>query len=720
MKKGLLITLLFFGLMNQMKASHFEGSNIWYEMVGIDSFVFHYEFIRNCSGASAPTYITISYESASLSISNSFTSTLYHTDYSFPICSQSLNQSSCNGGSLFATIRYSYKTGVIVFPPSMQANDYIISSTSCCRGNQNTNLVNAGGYGMYCYTTFNCLGIANNSPRSVFNVQTVIPVNQTSQIDLHAIDPDGDSLVYVLDNALDVAAFLIPYNPGYSAQQPIASTPGCFLDPQTGILYVTPTNIENDALAYNILEYRNGVLISTTHFEKNIQTVAGTGNQIPTLSGINGTNNFTTSVSANQTLSFTVNTADADIADSTIVRFDSTVNASLSLSSAQNAVGTFSWTPTAADVRPYPYVISFTVYDNACPYMGNQSYAFLIYVNQANTDTVWPGDANADYSDDLYDVLSLGVAYGTTGATRAGANITWSPQWCANWVDTFASGINFKHSDTNGDGIVDANDTLAIINNLGSTHLRMGGAESTGGLMLYAQFSPVYDGWSPFSFPIFLDGNGSGIDSIYGLSYTINWPVDTLDVNQTSITQAGTLFDNNSGNCLNIEHADFPNGKMNVAQVRTNHAAVAVNHNVAYFNSMLSSQAALTTMITPHFSNIHAIDKFGNEMEIGTTDNPIYFQWEGIPEVPNNLKLNVYPNPTDNIVQLQVNNISSNQNIEVKLMDVTGRVVLTQNISSTELEKGIQLSLANLPDSMYEVMLFSNGNSLATQRLVKE
>ena len=702
------------GLLMNAKASHISGGKIWYEYLGNNTYKIHCALYRDCSGI--PLLTSLAVEITSVSSGLLMSASLNQTSVSIavPFCVSSLLQSSCNGGPLWSVQEYLYE-GVVFIP--VNVNDIVIATEDCCRSNSITNIVQ-GGFGSYYSVTLDNLNNTNNSSKPVNSVQLIIPINQTTNIDLHHIDPDGDSLVYFLDTARTSQGAPIFYNSGFSPSQPITSSPACSLNSSTGIFTVTPVNNEIDVLAYNVLEYRNGVLICTSHIDELIYCVPGTGNQIPTLSGINNTTNFTTSVSAGQTLSFNVNSFDPDVADSTYIRFDSTVNASMSLSPAAQTVGTFTWTPNAADVRPYPYVISFTVFDNACPYRGNQSYAYQIYVNQANTDTVWPGDANADYSDDLYDILSLGVAFGSTGPTRPAANITWTAQPCPNWIDTFPSGVNFKHADTNGDGLVDINDTLAVINNLGSTHMRMGGSESTTGLKLYCNM-PVSDyGFTTQSIPIELSNDASGIDSVYGLSFRLSWPMDTITLSSTSLSTTFCLFDAGNQNHLVVQHDQSGNAYIDIAMVNKNHISSIPYGTVSVFNFQPNySGSATNTPLTPHLSNIHAIDKFGNDLPIEGIDSTEITIWEGVENINSIMNVQLFPNPASSSFTLQADVIGLN-NVVVQVQDICGRNLVTKSSSAFELKNGIQFSSSELPSGIYHISITENGSWLYSKSLV--
>ena len=85
-------------------------------------------------------------------------------------------------------------------------------------------------------------------------------------------------------------------------------------------------------------------------------------------------------------------------------------------------------------------------------------------------ECVWPGDTNYDNIVNAWDVLPLGVGYGTIGTARPNASLNWEAQPCSDWPEIQENYVNFKHIDTNGDGVIDGNDLQAIITNANQTH----------------------------------------------------------------------------------------------------------------------------------------------------------------------------------------------------------------------------------------------------------
>lgn len=86
-------------------------------------------------------------------------------------------------------------------------------------------------------------------------------------------------------------------------------------------------------------------------------------------------------------------------------------------------------------------------------------------------DCVWAGDLNNDGIVNNKDLLPLGYAMGVDGMVRDNASLEWYGQYSDNWNNPF-SGMPFdlKHADTDGNGLITAEDTLAISLFYNQTH----------------------------------------------------------------------------------------------------------------------------------------------------------------------------------------------------------------------------------------------------------
>jgi len=82
---------------------------------------------------------------------------------------------------------------------------------------------------------------------------------------------------------------------------------------------------------------------------------------------------------------------------------------------------------------------------------------------------VWPGDFNNDGRAKHTDLLYWGLAYGNTGSSRPNASTDWIAQNAPEWQSN-VSGVNSKHQDGDGNGLVDSLDIAVLINNYGKVH----------------------------------------------------------------------------------------------------------------------------------------------------------------------------------------------------------------------------------------------------------
>ena len=708
MKKFLLFFVIAVATFSNVKASHLMGGSISYQYVS-GQYSIHVLLYRDCQGLSFGASASISCHSTSLNQTLNLSLPMLGSAVNItPVCPASASLITCNGGSYPGFERAEYQ-GPVALPA---ASDWVITYDDCCRTGTITNLSNPSSHGLHLSCTLNNVNGPNNS--SVFTQTPIfmIPNYQLTQMNFHASDVDGDSLSYHLVGASETGGAAIPYNMPYSGTSPMSSSSGNVLDPHNGIFSVTPSSTQMAVVCVRVDEHRNGAIIASSTIDLQISSATVGTNHVPTMSGMNGGFLMTTTTCANMPVSFYMTTNDADASDSTFITYDGTIPAgSLNVVyPSSHATGTFSWTPTSNDVSPLPYIITFTVHDNACPYFGTQTYAYEIFVNQCATDSVWPGDANADYAANMNDILSIGVAFGDNGPTRTNANISWTAQGCTDWANSFASGINHKHADCNGDGTIDAADTSAVMTNLGNTHLRTGGAEGVGGLIVYVDMPAFFDGTTYQAIPIKLDNVGSGINSIYGLSYTISWPAGIMDNASTAVTTYNTLFANMAPDVIVANNSQIANSFADLGMVKTDHLNITPQGIVGYFDFLLLQNS--TNTLTPLISNVMAIDSLGNSLPISPLNNSSTVYWLGIENSENISAIQLFPNPSNESCIVKANtNEMGNGNIQIQ--DMLGRVLFSQNISASNLNSGFTINTKNFSNGFYNVIITTDKNCIS-------
>ena len=366
-----------------VQASHSMGADLTYTCLGGNTYQVTITFYRDCIGIAAPTnpFVTISSASCGQSLGVTCYPRAGTGQEVTPACSSSVT--TCNGGSFTGIQEWVYD-GIVTLP--QQCSDWVFGYSLCCRNAAITTIVGPGSSTFYIYATLNNLITpCNNSPTFSNKPVPFVCVGQQYCFNHGAYDADGDSLAYQLITPYQTATTNVIYNAPYNANQPLNSVPAVSFNPYTGDICMTPQSLEVTVMAVLVSEYRNGVLIGTVERDMQI-TVMNCANNLPSLTGINGTNNFSLTVCANEQTCFDIFSIDPDAGQNLTVTWDGGIPAgTFNSTNAQHPTSTFCWTPTSADIGG-TYTFTVRVADDACPYIGSQIYSYSITVVGISVD----------------------------------------------------------------------------------------------------------------------------------------------------------------------------------------------------------------------------------------------------------------------------------------------------------------------------------------------
>ncbi|MCT4663949.1 MAG: gliding motility-associated C-terminal domain-containing protein [Flavobacteriales bacterium] len=166
----------------------------------------------------------------------------------------------------------------VTIPLPSSSNGYFVSYQRCCRNPSVNNIVaNPFQTGSIFSTEIppNNFTLGNSNPKFSELPPLEVCINQSLNYNCSAIDIDGDSLHYYLTTPqatssntagnIDATPYpLIVYNVPYAPTHPLDASPPMWIDPETGIITGTPTQIGSYIIAVMVEEYRNGVLLSKT------------------------------------------------------------------------------------------------------------------------------------------------------------------------------------------------------------------------------------------------------------------------------------------------------------------------------------------------------------------------------------------------------------------------------------------------------------------------
>lgn len=388
MKKSILfftlLSFLLIPLANRLHASHAMGADLTYRCLGGLQYEFTLSLYRDCSGISLPASTSITLSSTSCSRNQSLTLTRISTTQVTPVCASQIGLTTCGGTGVLPGVEEHIYRATLTLPQSCA--DWVFSYALNARNPAITTISSPGSQDIYVESTLNTIaGACNSSPTFVNSPVPFVCLNGSQTYNSGAFDADGDSLVYSLVDARDNATTVVPYIGTFSGTNPITSNPPVSIDVNNGTIDMNPTASDVGVMAIKVDEYRNNVLIGSVIRDVQVQVQNCGLNSTPNFSAISNLtggfqpSNFRIEICPGQNISFTITGSDADVANSITMSSNNGVAGATFTTTGTNPVtGTFSWSPTNADLGFHSLVL--TMEDNGCPFKGIQSLGLEIWV----------------------------------------------------------------------------------------------------------------------------------------------------------------------------------------------------------------------------------------------------------------------------------------------------------------------------------------------------
>jgi hypothetical protein len=357
-----------------------------------------------------------------------------------------------------------------------------------------------------------------------------------------------------------------------------------------------------------------------------------------------------------------------------------------------SGAGVFNWStgPTSNTISLIPSastVVTVSSPNGNCP--GFASYTVTVDTTCSN---VWPGDANSDGLVSTADLLEIGLAASSTGASRSPGGNAFTSQFANNWTGTVSSGKNKCHADCNGDGTVNSSDTLAIYNNITLTHAFRPAAPATDpDLPLTSPQSYAFaNAWNRVD--ITIGSNAMPSVSLLGVGFELTFDNSLVVPDSIYLVYNGSVLNANSSN-YTLRKCDFNTGRIFAASVRTNQQDANVSGNIASLYFKVTGLAGEEDHIVIKAENVNTLNqsKQRNNLQGGEIDLPVS-RSVGMKEYQLQNAFSVAPNPAKNNLIIR----SENKDLRhYRMIDVTGRIVMsgsftnTQTLNVTELQAGV-------------------------------
>ncbi|MEM7036519.1 MAG: T9SS type A sorting domain-containing protein [Bacteroidota bacterium] len=376
-------------------------------------------------------------------------------------------------------------------------------------------------------------------------------------------------------------------------------------------------------------------------------------------------------------LLFAANTSDQAEANDVLIRTDS------------NGFGPCNFYDTLLTPQPYvPTALSLTPNDTTIPLTDTITSIFqqpivLDDSLRCFVACVWPGDTDNDGIAHNVDLLNIGLAYGQAGTPRTSISTNWACHTAAEWPTNFASGLNHNFADTNGDGIVNDDDTLAIHLNYNATHNKThtpAATSSTPDLILAFDVDTAFVGDTVYG-AVLLGNANLPADSIYGLAFTLLYDNELVDSGSAWIRFDSSFF-GDSSNTLTLSRDFWTLGVIDGAVVRTDQFDASGYGQIATLGFILidniegKRHAAKT--LHAGWSDVETVMVGGGSTEVSAAGDSLVVLDPEIGRTEESVDmqgLRVYPNPARDVLQISV---ARGRLDAVEVLDLSGKVVMRE------------------------------------------
>jgi hypothetical protein len=333
---------------------------------------------------------------------------------------------------------------------------------------------------------------------------------------------------------------------------------------------------------------------------------------------------------------------------------------------------------------------------------------------------VYPGDANHNQIANNFDLLEIGIHYGKTGPVRANASLNWVGQDADAWGDTIpATGADIKHVDTNGDGIIDDNDTLAITLNYGLTHTANKGGTHVGPDLYYDMPAGPINPGDTIAIGIMLGTVDTPVVNLYGIGFSATFDSSMVKPGSMKINYNGSWIGTKGTDMLTLNKEFFNDQKVDLALCRNDQMNQTGYGKIAEIIVVIDDDIFKQSLpFAMDFQDILAISNDETEIDI-----------EGIPGITNveeeedtsstsvfrpiGQSLSIYPSPARDFITIS----SSGPELQkVSFIDIQGRMIRQER-----LDRGVKATISTdeFSPGIYVVLIETNRGAFRRKVVVK-
>ncbi len=321
------------------------------------------------------------------------------------------------------------------------------------------------------------------------------------------------------------------------------------------------------------------------------------------------------------------------------------------------------------------------------------------------TDCVWSGDANNDGTVNMLDLLPIGYCIGHAGLARDEASMEWYGQYGNNWGASVSQEVvNLKYVDTDGNGFITAEDTVAMSYSYGLNHnLTSEVAQDNSDIPLFFRTlntTPPGPG-DLVQIEILLGTENIPALDVNGLTFSLNF--------NTTIVEEGTFqidfFEDNwlayNSPMLSMTKAPYY-GKLDAGYTRTKgkgaHGYGAIGQvSFIIIDNLDGNRQGDVVQMNLGFSDASMMNGQSTVEGVPTEDITIDIVIDNERDEISDKDLIIYPNPTQDIFNLHLNGAKNNLE-RIYLFSINGQMVYDSgNVDG----KKVEVDVTNIDSGLY-------------------
>lgn len=287
-------------------------------------------------------------------------------------------------------------------------------------------------------------------------------------------------------------------------------------------------------------------------------------------------------------------------------------------------------------------------------------------------EAVFPGDCDYDGRVTMCDLFPIGLHFGETGPMRLNASLNWQPQISPLWNLNQANGYDLQHADTDGNGHITWDDTLAILQNFDSTHSNQSPIRAGEGVPIYVNWrGGIYQTGDTVHASIMIGKPDTMIFNLLGIAFDLELDANLIDLSSVEITSQSNWLGSSGIDMIHLKRENRFFGEYEFGMVKNDLLPKTGFGSLAQLRFVLGSapvSGEIPLQIT--FGQVKAIDHQGVEIELNPQDGKAMISSTASISPDISASITVFPNPSQGIISLAHPGISP---LTFTLFNTTGQ-----------------------------------------------